>query len=236
MKEKVYFYATKENGLITVPKNSKVFSGLTDCSLKIGYDICSEEGIHPTSGYIYTPEDGYIEYKLIERYPNQFELLKTNVNIYLISAKENKIDDNFRLVNDGISFRNIKIDNLFEYLKSIKNIELINNDNNEKYFYDIPYDNGDIIQECFKKSLLEKNLKQRKKYLSNIKKLLIENRKIVNKLYKLTSSMSLEEASEFINNIYNKNDSMLNYDLIREKEKKQKKCMIKCLLDTRFHS
>ena len=102
------------------------------------------------------------------------------------------------------------IDNLYEYLKNRKSFNLIENDNIDKPWYNVPRDNSDIIQKHFL-SIITLPKKEKKAKTAILKKLFPDQLIIIKKLEKLMFKMSTEEFIDFINTIYDKSHYMLNY-------------------------
>lgn len=113
-----------------------------------------------------------------------------------------------------------KIDNLYEYLETKKNITLIKNDDLDKCWYDIPSDNGDIIQKYFLSIADEENKDLKKNKIINLKKLFPKELMLINKLEKLMLKMEKDNFISFINIIYDKRERMIDYDTIRKTEAK----------------
>lgn len=230
MKEKVLFFASENSNLNEIPKGEKVYHKLTKCVLNKAFKILSYNEIKPTYGTLYCPTTGETTYTMIERYDNQFKLLKRPISIYLISLKEAKIDDKFLLIDDARVIKRIDIDNLFDYVKSMKNTEFLYNDDLDKTWYDVPFDNGDIIKENFLNIIFEPNKQIKKTKIKKLKSLFPNQKEIINKLYKVVLKMDKEQAREFISNIFDKRHRRLNYDLInKEHEKNKVKHKIKSL-------
>lgn len=218
MKEYVYFYASEIPNLEFIPISSKVYSKKTNCILQLAYEVCSRIGINPTYGTLYSPEDGLSEIKFIERYKNQFECLNHSASIYVIAKNKISIDQNNILTKKAKFLREIKLDNLYDYLNKIKNVKLLNCNYHSNWFYDIPYDNGDIIRDYFLKIITENDKSNQKEMIVNIKEVLPQQKKIISDLYKLISKMGYKEAHNFINNIYIKTIQSLDYSLINQQK------------------
>lgn len=230
MKEKVLFYASKNQDLKEIKMGEKVYPKLSNCILKSAYNICSGKGIEPTFGTEYEPETGKSTRVLVERYNGQFDQLNCNLSIYTISLKNNNVDNNYLLTNDAIVLNEVKISNLYEYLQMMKNVELISDDYHSKYFYDVPFDDGDIIKKYFVKIINEKDNKKRVKLIKNIQLLLPNQDKTIKKIYKIILKMNTEDALTFINSIFTKKENYLNYDLIKkENDKHSLKSKVKSL-------
>lgn len=230
MKEKVLFYASQTQNLKEIKKGEKVYTKLSNCILKNAYNICSGKGIDPKSGIEYEPETGKSTYVLIERYNGQFAQLNCNLSIYAISLKNNNIDKDYLLTNDASILNEVKISDLYEYLQMMKNVELVSDDYYNKYAYDTPFDNRDIIKEYFIKIIKEQDNKKRVKLIKNIQVLLPDQDKIIKKIYKLISKMDTEDALIFINSIFTKKENSLDYSLIKkENDKHSLKNKIKSL-------
>lgn len=217
MKEKVYFFASTEENLLKIDKDSQVYDKLTQCILKKSYELMSTKGIKPTSGILINAESGDRKYTIIERYDDHFSSLNCSLFIYYIPQKYGNVINN-KTTDEVKVFKKQKIDNLYEYLESKKNIALIKNNNIDKSWYDIPDDNGDIIQKYFLSIVTEENKSKKKKMLVNLKKLFPKELKVINKLEKLMFKMDKDEFILFINNIYDKRNYIINYDTIRETE------------------
>ena len=107
---------------------------------------------------------------------------------------------------------------MYKYLKTKTNITLIRNDNLDKWWYDIPTDNGDIIQKIFLSIATQENENLKKDKIINLKKLFPKELMIIKKLEKLMFKMDKEDFISFINVIYDKQQRMIDYDTIRKTE------------------
>ena len=217
MKENVYFYASTEENLTVIPKGSKVYDNLTKCILKKSCELMSDKGIKPTSGVLTDAESGDKEYTIIERYDSQFLSLNRSIFIYYIPQNYNKVINN-ETIEETKVLKKQKIDNLHECLENKKNITLIKNDNLDKCWYDIPTDNGDIIQKYFLSIAAEENKSSKKNKIINLKKLFPKELMLINKLEKLMLKMGKDNFISFINIIYDERQHMIDYDTIRETE------------------
>ena len=81
------------------------------------------------------------------------------------------------LTKEAKVLREIKLDNLYDYLNNIKNVKLLNYNYHDNWFYDIPYDNGDIIRDYFLKVITENDKSNQKEMIDNIKELLSQQKK-----------------------------------------------------------
>lgn len=217
MKEKIYLYASTEENLTIILKGSQVYDNLTKCILRKSCELMSDKGIKPTSGVLTDAESGKEEYTIIERYDNQFLSLNRSIFIYYIPQNYNKVINN-ETIEETKVLKKQKIDNLYEYLEINKNITLIKNDNLDKWWYDIPNDNGDIIQKYFLGIATEENKNSKKNKVINLKKLFPKESKLINKLEKLMFKMDKDNFISFINTIYDKRQHMMDYDTISETE------------------
>ena len=177
----------------------------------------SDEGIKPASGVLINAESGDKEYTIIERYDNQFLSLNCSIFIYYIPKNYNKVINN-ETIEETKALKKQKIDNLYEYLETKKNITLIKNDNLDKWWYDIPIDNVDIIQKYFLSIVDEENKNSKKNKIINLKKLFPKELMLINKLEKLMFKMDKDNFISFINVIYDERQRVIDYDTIRETE------------------
>lgn len=217
MKEKVYFYASVQEDLTIIPEGSQVYDKLTKCILQKSCELMSDKGIKPTSGVLTTAESGYKEYTIIERYDNHFLNLNCSIFIYYIPQNYNKIINN-KTIEETKVLKKQKIDNLYEYLETKKNIKLIKNNNLDKWWYNIPTNNDDIIQKIFLSVVDEENKIEKKKKINSLKKLFPNQLMIIKKLEKIMFRMDKDEFIKFINTIYLKRHKMLDIDEIIKKE------------------
>ena len=217
MKKNVYFYASTEENLMVIPEGSHVYDNLTKCILRESCELMSDEGIKPASGVLINAESGDKEYTIIERYDNQFLSLNCSIFIYYIPKNYNKVINN-ETIEETKALKKQKIDNLYEYLETKKNITLIKNDNLDKWWYDIPIDNGDIIQKYFLSIVDEENKNSKKNKIINLKKLFPKELMLINKLEKLMFKMDKDNFISFINVIYDERQRVIYYDTIRETE------------------
>ena len=169
----------------------------------------SDEGIKPASGVLINAESGDKEYTIIERYDNQFLSLNCSIFIYYIPKNYNKVINN-ETIEETKALKKQKIDNLYEYLETKKNITLIKND--------IPIDNVDIIQKYFLSIVDEENKNSKKNKIINLKKLFPKELMLINKLEKLMFKMDKDNFISFINVIYDERQRVIDYDTIRETE------------------
>ena len=217
MNESVYFYASTEENLMLIPEGSQVYDNFTKWILRKSCELMSDKGIKPTSGVLIDAESGDKEYTIIERYDNQFFSLNRSIFIYYIHQNYNKVINN-KTIKETKVLKKQKIDNLYKYLKTKTNITLIRNDNLDKWWYDIPTDNGDIIQKIFLSIATEENENLKKDKIINLKKLFPKELMIIKKLEKLMFKMDKEDFISFINVIYDKQQRMIDYDTIRKTE------------------
>lgn len=175
----------------------------------------SDKEIKPTIGVLTDAESEDKEYTIIERYDNQFSSLNRSIFIYYIPINYNKVINN-EITSETKILKKQKIDNLYEYLETKKNITLIKNDDLDKCWYDIPSDNGDIIQKYFLSIADEENKDLKKNKIINLKKLFPKELMLINKLEKLMLKMEKDNFISFINIIYDKRERMIDYDTIRK--------------------
>lgn len=210
-----YFYASTEENLMVIPEGSQVYDNLTKCILRKSCELMSDKEIKPTIGVLTDAESEDKEYTIIERYDNQFSSLNRSIFIYYIPINYNKVINN-EITSETKMLKKQKIDNLYEYLETKKNITLIKNDDLDKCWYDIPSDNGDIIQKYFLSIADEENKDLKKNKIINLKKLFPKELMLINKLEKLMLKMEKDNFISFINIIYDKRERMIDYDTIRK--------------------
>lgn len=219
MKKNGYFYASTEENLMVIPEGSQVYDNLTKCILRKSCELMSDKEIKPTIGVLTDAESEDKEYTIIERYDNQFSSLNRSIFIYYIPINYNKVINN-EITSETKMLKKQKIDNLYEYLETKKNITLIKNDDLDKCWYDIPSDNGDIIQKYFLSIADEENKDLKKNKIINLKKIFPKELMLINKLEKLMLKMEKDNFISFINIIYDKRERMIDYDTIRKTEAK----------------
>ena len=215
MKKNGYFYASTEENLMVIPEGSQVYDNLTKCILRKSCELMSDKEIKPTIGVLTDAESEDKEYTIIERYDNQFSSLNRSIFTYYIPINYNKVINN-EITSETKMLKKQKIDNLYEYLETKKNITLIKNDDLDKCWYDIPSDNGDIIQKYFLSIADEENKDLKKNKIINLKKLFPKELMLINKLEKLMLKMEKDNFISFINIIYDKRERMIDYDTIRK--------------------
>lgn len=220
--EELLFSASDINNLKEIDINTKVYSDINSCIFDKVKSICSKDGIKPNFGVLMDAMDNTKTYTFIERYDNQFELLKQNISIYSILKKDAHINDDNRLIEKIKPVKEEKIHSLLQYLNDLDNVELIVNNNVDKWWYDIPSDNGDIIQEKFQE-ILKLDRKSQLKCLKQLRKLLPNQKVIIKDLYKLINMMPEDEKQSFVNSLYIKRYHNLNYDDIKDKTNQYKK-------------
>ena len=214
-----YFYASTEENLMVIPEGSQVYDNLTKCILRKSCELMSDKKIKPTIGVLTDAESEDKEYTIIERYDYQFSSLNRSIFIYYIPINYNKVINN-EITSETKMLKKQKIDNLYEYLETKKNITLIKNDDLDKCWYDIPSDNGDIIQKYFLSIADEENKDLKKNKIINLKKIFPKELMLINKLEKLMLKMEKDNFISFINIIYDKRERMIDYDTIRKTEAK----------------
>lgn len=219
MNKNGYFYASTEENLMVISEGSQVYDNLTKCILRKSCELMSDKEIKPTIGVLTDAESEDKEYTIIERYDNQFSSLNRSIFIYYIPINYNKVINN-EITSETKVLKKQKIDNLYEYLETKKNITLIKNDDLDKCWYDIPSDNGDIIQKYFLSIADEENKDLKKNKIINLKKLFPKELMLINKLEKLMLKMEKDNFISFINIIYDKRERMIDYDTIRNTEAK----------------
>ena len=141
---------------------------------------------------------------MIERYDQQFSKLNCPLYIYELNEK-------------NLSIKVETVENLYNYLTESNKFLLVNNDDNDKWWYDIPFDNGDVIRDYFLNTVIESDNQER-----DIMYLLLyypNEVAVINKLKLLMNKMPKADFTTFTSKIYDEDDKMINYQLINEKVK-----------------
>ena len=79
---------------------------------------------------------------MIERYDKQFSKLNCPLYVYELNKK-------------NLPVKIKKIENLYSYLVNNNKYSLINNNDSDKWWYNIPFDNGDVIRDYFLNTVIE---------------------------------------------------------------------------------
>lgn len=196
------FYITTEKTKV-IPLD-KICNNLEKGILSKATELVTTIGIKPTTGILTDAEKNTTKYVLIERYDQQFS--KLNCPLYIYELNEKKLP-----------IKAETVENLYNYLAENDQFLLVNNDDNDKWWYDIPFDNGDVIRDYFLNTVIESDDQER-----NIMYLLLyypNEAAIINKLELLMRKMPKTDFTTFTSKIYDENDKMINYQLINEKVK-----------------
>ena len=189
MEGKFYISTKKQN---EIPLD-KICNNLEKGIISKASEVVTTIGIKPTIGTLTDAEKNTTKYVLIERYDKQFSKLNCPLYVYELNKK-------------NLPVKIKKIENLYSYLVNNNKYSLINNNDSDKWWYNIPFDNGDVIRDYFLNT-------------------------VINKLELLMSKMSKTDFTTFTSKIYNKNDKMINHQLINEKVKEySQKTKLKNLL------
>lgn len=196
------FYITTEKTK-AIPLD-KICNNLEKGILSKATELVTTIGIKPTTGILTDAEKNTTKYVLIERYDQQFSKLNCPLYIYELNEK-------------NLPIKAETVENLYNYLVENDQFLLVNNDDNDKWWYDIPFDNGDVIRDYFLNTVIESDDHER-----NIMYLLLyypNEAAIINKLELLMRKMPKTDFTTFTSKIYDENDKMINYQLINEKVK-----------------
>lgn len=208
-----FYISTKKQNEIPL---DKICNNLEKGIISKASEVVTTIGIKPTTGILTDAEKNTTKYVLIERYDQQFSKLNCPLYIYELNEK-------------NLPIKAETVENLYNYLVENDQFLLVNNDDNDKWWYDIPFDNGDVIRDYFLNTVIESDDHER-----NIMYLLLyypNEAAIINKLELLMSKMSKTDFTTFTSKIYNKNDKMINHQLINEKVKEySQKTKLKNLL------
>lgn len=208
-----FYISTKKQNEIPL---DKICNNLEKGIISKASEVVTTIGIKPTTGILTDAEKNTTKYVLIERYDQQFSKLNCPLYIYELNEK-------------NLPIKAETVENLYNYLVENDQFLLVNNDDNDKWWYDIPFDNGDVIRDYFLNTVIESDDHER-----NIMYLLLyypNGAAVINKLELLMSKMSKTDFTTFTSKIYNKNDKMINHQLINEKVKEySQKTKLKNLL------
>lgn len=196
------FYITTEKTK-AIPLD-KICNNLEKGILSKATELVTTIGIKPTTGILTDAEKNTTKYVLIERYDQQFSKLNCPLYIYELNEK-------------NLPIKAETVENLYNYLAENDQFLLVNNDDNDKWWYDIPFDNGDVIRDYFLNTVIESD-----DYERDIMYLLLyypNEAAIINKLELLMRKMPKTDFTTFTSKIYDENDKMINYQLINEKVK-----------------
>ncbi len=224
-KKNICFYAST-NDLDKIPVGTIIDNSVINCIFKKAVELMSIDGIEPTSGVLTEIDSGKKEYTLIERYKEQLTNLNNKVNVYFFLRDNNKIDKKITTSEIKLTSK-IEITNLYDFLKKANDFKLIDYNDLDKYFYDIPYDNGDIIQAQFIKIINEDDVLKRNKMIKNLKNLFPNQSVVIKKLLDIMDKMNKEQFLDFIDDIYSRNEFQLNYAKISQGEGNKKKFLSK---------
>ena len=212
MEGKFYISTKKQN---EIPLD-KICNNLEKGIISKASEVVTTIGIKPTIGTLTDAEKNTTKYVLIERYDKQFSKLNCPLYVYELNKK-------------NLPVKIKKIENLYSYLVNNNKYSLINNNDSDKWWYDIPFDNGDVIRDYFLNTVIESDDQER-----DIIYLLLyypNEAAVINKLELLMSKMSKTDFTTFTSKIYNQNDKMINHQLINEKVKEySQKTKLKNLL------
>ena len=200
MEGKFYISTKKQN---EIPLD-KICNNLEKGIISKASEVVTTIGIKPTTGILTDAEKNTTKYVLIERYDQQFS--KLNCPLYIYELNEKKLP-----------IKAETVENLYNYLAENDQFLLVNNDDNDKWWYDIPFDNGDVIRDYFLNTVIESDDQER-----NIMYLLLyypNEAAIINKLELLMRKMPKTNFATFTSKIYDENDKMINHQLINEKIK-----------------
>lgn len=196
------FYITTEKTKV-IPLD-KICNNLEKGILSKATELVTTIGIKPTTGILTDAEKNTTKYVLIERYDKQFSKLNCPLYVYELNKK-------------NLPVKIKKIENLYSYLVNNNKYSLINNNDSDKWWYNIPFDNGDVIRDYFLNTVIESD-----DYERDIMYLLLyypNEAAIINKLELLMRKMPKTDFTTFTSKIYDENDKMINYQLINEKVK-----------------
>ena len=199
--ENKFYITTEKTKAIPLDKTCNnlekgIFSKATELATTIG--------IKPTTGILTDAEKNTTKYVFIERYDQQFSKLNCPLYIYELNEK-------------NLLIKTETVENLYNYLTENDQFLLVNNDDNDKWWYDIPFDNGDVIRDYFLNTVIESDDHER-----DIMYLLLyypNEAAIINKLELLMRKMPKTNFATFTSKIYDENDKMINHQLINEKIK-----------------
>lgn len=196
------FYISTEK-MKEVPLD-KICNNLEKGILSKATELVTTIGIKPTIGTLTDTEKNSTKYVLIERYDKQFSKLNCPLYIYELNEK-------------NLSIKAEKVENLYNYLAENDQFLLVNNDDNDKWWYDIPFDNGDVIRDYFLNTMIESDNPERD--IMNLLLYYPNEVTVINQLGLLMNKMSKTDFTNFTSKIYDEKDKMINHQLINEKVK-----------------
>ena len=144
MEGKFYISTKKQN---EIPLD-KICNNLEKGIISKASEVVTTIGIKPTTGILTDAEKNTTKYVLIERYDQQFS--KLNCPLYIYELNEKKLP-----------IKAETVENLYNYLAENDQFLLVNNDDNDKWWYDIPFDNGDVIRDYFLNTVIESDDQER---------------------------------------------------------------------------
>ena len=166
---------------------------------------------------------------LIERFPYSLDYLKgKQLSVYVLNENNFNSFDNHsagdsiekRASGDQNVVKEIVIDDVYEYMKN-NGVNLVNFENRQEY--GIPEDFKYVIQGVMKTYLwkiedkTEENIINAKNHIEMYKKGLPQYSELLDKLVNIVDGMDIDEAKEFVNQIYDKNINEFNEELINSK-------------------
>ena len=200
----------------------KICNNLEKGILSKATELVTTIGIKPTIGTLTDTEKNSTKYVLIERYDKQFSKLNCPLYIYELNEK-------------NLSIKAETIENLYNYLAENDQFLLVNNDDNDKWWYDIPFDNGDVIRDYFLNTMIESDDPERD--IMNLLLYYPNEVTVINQLGLLMNKMSKTDFTNFTSKIYDEKDKMINYQLINEKVKEYSiKAKLKNLLSKKHNN
>lgn len=200
----------------------KICNNLEKGILSKATELVTTIGIKPTIGTLTDTEKNSTKYVLIERYDKQFSKLNCPLYIYELNEK-------------NLSIKAETIENLYNYLAENDQFLLVNNDDNDKWWYDIPFDNGDVIRDYFLNTMIESDDPERD--IMNLLLYYPNEVTVINQLELLMNKMSKTDFTNFTSKIYDEKDKMINYQLINEKVKEYSiKAKLKNLLSKKHNN
>lgn len=225
MDENKLFLASKKRNLNEALLDSEIYKDSSCCILEKTKELMTQYGIEPTTGILTEAETGNDEYTIIERYSNQFSKLEVPMNLYTILLNKN-MEKGKLLISNIKKLEVNRINNLYEYLKQQDNFELIQNDSYDKSWYNIPTDNGDILQQSFLRISNYEEKKEQQKQILTLLKLFPKQAYIIKSLTKLMKKMDKTDFELFISNLYDERNQSINYKHIKE-EKENNSLIVK---------
>lgn len=216
---KEFFYVASTNmDLSKKISKTNIYKDKNRCILNIAKELMNQYNIEPTTGILTDKLTDEKIYTIIERYTDQFSELNLFINLCKIVFKDNIKEDEITF-EDISQIEIIKINNLYEYLKKQKSFELIINESKDKWWFDIPSDDGDIIQKSFLELKKSNDKFENEKQILLLQKLFPKQTNTIKKLSKLMIKMNEKDFCAFIIEIYNEKEQSLNYEFINGIEK-----------------